>query len=78
MAQDARLRRRMIGFLRARLPELRLDAVHDPRSARGKRWELEVLLAVVLTGMLGGCKSLLDVDRKTIWAAHASSCVVCT
>jgi hypothetical protein len=33
---------------------------------------LEVLLAVVLTGMLGGCKSLLDVEKLTVRMSRAA------
>lgn len=64
MAQ-ARLTRRMIGVLAARLPEVRLDEVADPRQRRGKRWPLATLLRVVLVALVAGCKSLAQVEALT-------------
>jgi hypothetical protein len=65
MAQEARLTRRMLGVLVARLPETRLDQVKDPRSVRGRRWTLEVLLRVVLVALVAGCKSLAQTEALT-------------
>ena len=65
MAQEARLTRRMLGVLEARLPETRLEQVKDPRSVRGRRWRLEVLLRVVLVAMVAGCKSLAQLEAYT-------------
>ena len=62
MAQEALLTRQVVGLLAARLPELRLDAVEDPRSERGRRWPLSCLLRTVLVGMLAGSKSLAEVE----------------
>ena len=62
MAQDTRFNRRVLGMLRARLPELGLDRVEDPRSKRGQRWPLETLLRGVLVGLVTGCKSLADLE----------------
>ena len=72
MAQDARLRRRMLGLIKARLPDLQLDSVDDPRSARGRRWQLAALLAMVLVGMLTGCQSLLDVEQLSVLMTSAA------
>lgn len=65
MAQEARLTRRMIGVLAARLPEAQLDRVKDPRSGRGRRWPLFVLLRAVLVAMVAGCKSLALAEALT-------------
>lgn len=65
MAQEARLTRRMIGVLAARLPEARLDQVKDPRHRRGRRWALEVLLRAVLVALVAGCKSLSTAEALT-------------
>jgi hypothetical protein len=65
MAQEARLTRRMIGLLVARLPEIRLDLVNDPRRPRGRRWALPVLLRAVLVAMVAGCKSLAQAEALT-------------
>jgi hypothetical protein len=55
----------MLGVLEARLPETRLEQVKDPRSVRGRRWRLEVLLRVVLVAMVAGCKSLAQAEALT-------------
>ena len=72
MAQTARLRRRIAGLLAARLPDLELDQVQDPRSARGKRWKLPTLLIATLSGMLAGCTSLLGVEQLTEFMTRAA------
>jgi hypothetical protein len=72
MAQTARLRRRIAGLLAARLPDLELQHVQDPRSARGKRWKLPALLIAVLSGMLSGCTSLLGVEQLTEFMTRAA------
>jgi len=65
MAQDVRFTRRMLGVLVARLPEIRLDRVEDPRQRRGQRWALDVLLRAVLAAMVAGSKSLAQVEALT-------------
>jgi DDE_Tnp_1-associated len=65
MAQETRLTRRMIGVLVARLPEIRLDQVKDPRQRRGRRWALTALLRAVLVAMVAGCKSLAQAEALT-------------
>jgi hypothetical protein len=65
MAQEARLTRRMLGALTARLPETRLDRVKDPRGMRGRRWVLETLLRAVLVALVAGCKSLSQAEALT-------------
>jgi hypothetical protein len=72
MAQTARLRRRIAGLIAARLPDLELDQVEDPRSARGKRWKLPTLLIATLSGMLAGCTSLLGVEQLTEFMTRAA------
>jgi hypothetical protein len=58
-------------MLSARLPDLQLEQVPAPRSARGKRWQLTVLLTTVLAGMLAGCTSLLGVEQLTGFMTRA-------
>jgi len=65
MAQEARLTRRMIGALSARLPEARLEQVADPRGRRGQRWKLVVLLRAALLSLMAGCKSLAQAEALT-------------
>src|SRR6266542_1335649 len=56
--------RRMVGFLAARLPELDLGAVEDPRAREGK-WSLAQILRTTLLGLMAGCKSLRETERLT-------------
>lgn len=66
MAQEeTRMTQRMAGLLKARLPELRLEDVEDRRGARGQRWELSTLLMTLVTGLMAGRKSLLQVESLT-------------
>lgn len=62
MSKQKRLSRRMAGVLKARLPELKLDRVRDPRKARGKRWSLDVLLGACVVGLTCRCRSLAQVE----------------
>lgn len=62
MAEQQRLNRRMAGVLKARLPDLELGLVRDPRQARGKRWSLGVLLRTCVVGMMCRCKNLAQVE----------------
>lgn len=62
MKEKHRIRRRMAGVIRARLPDLKLDSVKDPRKARGKRWALDVLLKTSVTAMACRCKSLAQTE----------------
>ena len=63
MTRDPRLPRRILGLLRARLPELRLDALADPRQRRGRRWKsLPALLRLCVVGMMAGCRSFRELE----------------
>jgi len=61
----------MAGFLAARLPELDLDAVEDPRAREGK-WALAQILRATLLGLMAGCKSLRETERLTANLSVAS------
>jgi len=54
----------MVGLLAARLPELDLDAVADPRAREG-RWSLSQILRATLVGLMAGCKSLWESEQLT-------------
>ena len=56
--------RRMAGLLRARIPELDLEAVPDPRAREG-RWSLAQILRATLVGLLAGCRSLWETEQLT-------------
>jgi hypothetical protein len=62
MSEQKRLSRRMAGVINARLPELKLERVPDPREARGKRWALGVLLKTVVVGLACRCRSLAQTE----------------
>lgn len=54
----------MAGLLSARLPEVRLEKVSDPRSW-ARCWSVEQILTAVLLGLLAGCRSLVETERLT-------------
>jgi hypothetical protein len=54
----------MAGLLQARLPELDLDAVADPRAREG-RWSLAQILRATLVGLMAGCKGLWESEQLT-------------
>lgn len=62
---EQRLRRRMAGYLRKRLAELRLDDVSDVRDPRGRRWELATLLGAAVVGLAAGANGLGEVEDIT-------------
>jgi len=59
---NQRTLRGIAGFLRARLDELGLNEVSDPRSNQGKRWKLEQVVAMVLLGLMAGCRGLAELE----------------
>ncbi len=68
---EGRRLRRMAGLLQARLPELDLDAVADPRAREG-RWSLGQILRATLVGLMAGCKSLWESEQLTAGLSVAS------
>ena len=62
--------RRVAGWLRARLPELALDEVPDPRAREG-RWSLAQILRATLAGLMAGCRSLSESEALTEGLAPA-------
>lgn len=59
-----RATRRVAGLLAARLPELDLEGVPDPRAREG-RWALPQILRATLLGLMGGCRSLWEAEQLT-------------
>ncbi len=68
---EGRGHRRRMGLLAARLPELDLDAVTDPRAREGK-WSLAQILRATLVGLMAGCQSLWEAERLTQDMSRAS------
>ena len=60
---DGRLTRRVAGVLGARLPELHLEEVPDPRHERGRKWSLATMLRATTAGLMAGCQSLAEVEH---------------
>jgi hypothetical protein len=52
------------GLLAARLPELALEDVPDPRAWEG-RWKLSQILRATLLGLMAGCRSLSESEALT-------------
>lgn len=66
MTEISRKTRRMAGMMSARLPDIWLERVADPRAARGLRWrELTPLLAAPLVAMAAGLKSFAETEKLT-------------
>ena len=56
--------RRVVGLLQARLPELGLERVPDPRAREG-RWKLSQILRATLLGLMAGCRNLSESEALT-------------
>jgi hypothetical protein len=61
----------MVGLLKARLPELDLDAVADHRAREG-RWSLGQILRATLVGLMAGCRNLWEAEQLTAHISVAS------
>lgn len=68
---EGRRLRRMVGLLKARLPELDLEGVADPRAREGC-WSLAQILKAALVGLMAGCRSLRDTEHLTASMSAAS------
>lgn len=62
--------RRLLGALKARLPELGLAQVEDPRGEYNRGWRLYSLLTSAVAGCAAGCKGLGEVESLTEVLAH--------
>jgi hypothetical protein len=62
--------RRLAGLLQARLPELALGEVPDPRTREG-RWSVSQILRTVLVGLMAGCRSLAEAEALSDTLAPA-------
>jgi hypothetical protein len=63
MTQRRKLRR-MAGLLKARLPELKLGLVNDPR-AFVRKWPIDRLLRDTLLALMAGCRGLAEMEELT-------------
>ena len=59
-----RVTRRTVGHLAARIAEIGLDSVADPRVGR-VQWKVSGVLTGCVVGMAAGCKGLAEVEELT-------------
>lgn len=65
MSQHARLTRRIVGLLSARLPDLQLQAVPDGRDPRWVTWPLVTVLGALITCLAASCTGLRQAEELT-------------
>jgi len=65
MAEISKRTRRMAGVMNARMPEIGLEQMVDPRKAQGKRWDLVPLITTPLVAMAAGLKSFAETEKLT-------------
>jgi hypothetical protein len=62
MIEGKRWKRRVVGMVMARLGELGLSELPDRRARRGRQWKLRTVLATVIVGLAGGCRTLRGLE----------------
>jgi hypothetical protein len=67
-----RLPRRFAGLLCARMPELQLHRVGEPRRQHQVTWRLDKLLGALVVAMCAGCRSLAEVEQWSLLLAPAA------
>lgn len=65
MSQHARLTRRIVGLLSARLPDLELQDVPDGRDARWVDWPMITVLRALIVSLAACCTSLQQAEALT-------------
>ncbi len=55
----------MAGLLKARLPDVQLERLDDPRAKRGRRWAFSTLLKTAVAGLAAGMKSFGQLEALT-------------
>ena len=65
MSQHARITRRIVGLLSARLPDLELQQVSDSRDPRWVSWPLVTVLRTLITCLAASCTSLRQAEELT-------------
>lgn len=69
---QARLTRRILGWLAARLDVLPWSRVTDPRSGSSTYWRLTTVLPVVVMGLIAGARSAADLEKLTATMSAAA------
>lgn len=65
MSQHARLTRRIVGLLSARLPDLELQKLPDHRDPRWVSWPLVTVLRALITCLAASCTGLREAEELT-------------
>jgi Transposase DDE domain len=65
MRQHARLTRRIVGLLSARLPDLQLQDVPDGRDPRWVSWPMVTVLRALITCLAASCTGLRQAEELT-------------
>jgi len=69
---DKKVTRRLMGLLKARLPDAAFQHVPDPRRRASVRWSMETILKTVVTAMVSGCRGLREMEALTEEMSRAS------
>lgn len=64
---ENRLRKRMIGMLKARLPEAKPREVEEVRNSRRKRWSLALLLTAAVTGATACAANMVETRGASVY-----------
>jgi hypothetical protein len=65
MDSQPTLRKRTVGILNSRLPELDIGQMADPRQAKGRKWKNEQLVTTALVALMAGRKSTAEAESLT-------------
>lgn len=76
MSQGARLTRRIVGLLSARLPDLGLELVPDKRDPRWTCWAMVTVLRTVVVTLTAYCTSLRKAEAFTKEMSAAMRCTL--
>lgn len=69
---QARLTRRILGWLAARLDVLPWSRVTDPRTGSSTYWRMTTVLPVVVMGLVAGARSLAELETLTATMSAAA------
>jgi len=69
---DKKTTRRLIGLLKARLPDAALHQVSDRRRQASVRWPMKTILQSVVMAMVAGCRGLREMEALTQEMSRAS------
>jgi len=62
---DKKLTRRLMGLLKARLPDAEFQYVPDTRRQASTHWPMETILRAIVTAMTAGCRGFREMEALT-------------